>query len=274
MSDEKYEDLVQQVGRNIRAGDVVQAVVARRWSMACAATDVEVYESLRRLNPSPHMAIVRSGNFSLIAASPELLLDARDGVASTSPIAGTRARGRTRDDDRANAAELRNDPKEQAEHLMLVDLARNDLNRVCVPGSVRVPRFMRTERFAHVMHLTSHVVGQMRTDGVDALQSVFPAGTVSGAPKLRAMELIAHYENERRGPYAGVMVLAGADGSIEAAITLRSIALVRGQAHVHAGAGIVARSTPEGEAHETRSKASAALDAVIAAHRLASGSAP
>ena len=216
------------------------------------------------------------GETQLVGASPELLTLVENGVVATHPIAGTRPRGSTPDEDLRYAEELQHDEKERAEHVMLVDLSRNDVGRVAVPGTVRVPSLMQIERYSHVMHLVSRVTGQLRPDKrpVDALRSCFPHGTVSGAPKIRAMEIIAELEGEARGPYAGATGFFGFDGDLEVAITLRTIVLHRGVAYVQAGAGIVADSIPSAEYQETLNKAAALMRAVEAGERIGEGVLP
>jgi anthranilate synthase component 1 len=208
-----------------------------------------------------------------VGASPELLVLVEDGEVTTHPIAGTRPRGSTPEEDQRLAEELLSDEKERAEHVMLVDLGRNDIGRVAIPGTVRVPSFMQVERYSHVMHLVSRVTGTLRPDlrPVDALRSCFPAGTVSGAPKIRAMEIITELEQDARGPYAGAVGFFGFDGELEVAITLRTIAMHRGMAHVQAGGGIVADSVPAAEFQETLNKAAAMLRAIEAGEQLGQG---
>jgi anthranilate synthase component 1 len=267
---EGFEAAVEQAKEHIAAGDVIQVVVAQRFTRRTDAAPFAVYRALRAVNPSPYMYFLDWGAFQLVGASPELLVLVENGRVMTHPIAGTRPRGETLEADRLLAEELRADEKEGAEHLMLVDLGRNDLGRVSAPGSVRVPQFMEVERYSHVMHLVSQVTGQLRSDlrPVDALRACFPAGTVSGAPKIRAMEIIAELEPERRGYYAGAVGFFGYDGSLETAITIRTMLLQDGEAHIGAGAGIVADSVPATEYEETRSKARAAQRALDLAEQL------
>jgi anthranilate synthase component 1 len=224
------------------------------------------------------MYYLQMGDFQVIGASPEMLVRVEEGAVLTHPIAGTRPRGATPEEDAALEEELRADEKERAEHLMLVDLARNDIGRVSLPGTVRVPQFMEVERYSHVMHLVSHVSGRLRPGLTcyDALRACFPAGTVSGAPKIRAMEIITELEPERRGPYAGAVGYFDYSGNMDTAITIRTIVLSRGVAHIHAGAGIVYDSVPEREYQETLNKAAALLlaidEAEAAEAELATGS--
>ena len=267
---EAFEAAVLRAKEYIAAGDVIQVVLAQRFSRPTRAEPFAIYRALRAINPSPYMYFLDCGDFQLVGASPELLVLVEDGLATTNPIAGTRPRGETPEQDAALAEELAADEKERAEHLMLVDLGRNDLGRVSEPGSVRVPQFMAIERYSHVMHLVSQVTGRLGRDvrPVDALRSCFPAGTVSGAPKIRAMEIIAELESERRGPYAGAVRFFGDDGSPETAITIRTLAVRDGVAHISAGAGIVAVSVPAADYEETRNKARAAERALELAERL------
>ncbi|MBI4491806.1 MAG: anthranilate synthase component I, partial [Chloroflexi bacterium] len=260
----EFEQMVRRAKEHIVGGDVIQVVVSQRLELPCRAPAFSVYRALRSLNPSPYLYFLDFGSYQIIGASPELLVLVEDGVVSTHPIAGTRPRGRTPEQDQHLARELLQDEKERAEHVMLVDLGRNDIGRVSVPGSVTVPQLMEVEYYSHVMHIVSHVQGRLRSElrPVDALRACFPAGTVSGAPKIRAMELIAEFEPERRGPYAGAVGFFGLDGDVEAAITIRTIVLQDGVAHVQAGAGIVADSDPATEYQETLSKAEALLSAV------------
>ncbi len=255
----------------IAAGEAIQVVLARRQSFDLPIgpegrpiDGIGLYRSLRRVNPSPYLFFVRTPSFEVVGASPELLLQAEGDRLTTHPIAGTRPRGATPQDDQLLAEQLQRDPKEKAEHVMLVDLGRNDLGRVSRPGTVRVSKYMEVERYSHVLHLVSHVEGRLRPDldALDALRAVFPAGTLSGAPKVRAMQLIAAAEQERRGLYGGAVGYLGYDGNLDTAITIRSAVLRAGQAHVHTGAGIVAGSVPEKEFEETEHKAAALRRAI------------
>ena len=254
----------------IRDGEAIQVVLARRQSMSAAGVGgsaiggIDLYRALRRLSPSPYLFFLRLPAFEVVGASPELLLRVEGGHMITHPIAGTRPRGSTPAADAELARELSADRKERAEHVMLVDLARNDIGRVARPGSVTVSRYGEVERFSHVQHLVSHVEGELRPglDALDALRAVFPAGTLSGAPKVRAMQLIGELEGERRGLYGGAVGYLGYDGSLDTAITIRSAVLTGGRIHVHSGAGIVAGSVPEREFEETEQKALAMRRAV------------
>ena len=225
---------------------------------------IGLYRALRRVNPSPYLFFVRTAAYEVVGASPELLLQVDRDRMTTHPIAGTRPRGVDDADDERIADELQRDPKERAEHVMLVDLGRNDLGRVARPGTVAVTRYMEVERYSHVLHLVSHVEARLRPDldSLDALKSVFPAGTLSGAPKVRAMQLIADLEGERRGLYGGAAGYIGYDGNLDTAITIRSAVLKDGVAHIHTGAGIVAASVPEREFEETEHKAAAMRRAI------------
>jgi len=254
----------QRAKRYIHDGDAIQVVLSQRCERATGARPFDIYRALRAINPSPYMYYLDFGDFQVIGSSPELLVRVEDGVVTTHPIAGTRPRGRTREEDDALDADLREDEKERAEHVMLVDLGRNDVGRVAEPGTVDVPRLMTVERYSHVMHLVSHVTGRLRPDlsAFDALRACFPAGTVSGAPKVRAMQIIAELEPCQRGPYAGAVGYVGRDGNLDMAITIRTIVLKDGVAHLQVGAGIVADSVPWREYEETLSKARALLAAI------------
>ena len=269
-ADARYEAGVASLVRDIRAGEMLQAVLARRFSLRCPVGPLEVYRSLRRINPSPHLFAVDLGpGRSMLGASPELLVRVRDGVVSTRPIAGTRPRSADPLIDQELEADLLADEKELAEHAMLVDLARNDVGRVAEPGSVTVPALHSIERYSHVMHIVSEVEGHLRPDrdAFDAVRAVFPAGTLSGAPKVCAMQAIAALEGERRGPYGGAIGFFSPD-DVEVAITIRSMVLVDGIAHVQAGAGIVADSVPERESAEVAAKAGAILAAIAEAQAI------
>jgi anthranilate synthase component 1 len=261
-----FEAAVRAAKDAIASGEAIQVVLARRETTALPAgpdgrpiDGIGLYRALRRVNPSPYLFFVRTPSFEVVGASPELLLQVEGDRMTTHPIAGTRPRGATLADDARLAEELAADPKERAEHVMLVDLGRNDLGRVARPGTVRVSKYMEVERYSHVLHLVSHVEGRLAPglDALDALRSVFPAGTLSGAPKVRAMQLIAAAERERRGVYGGAIGYLGYDGNLDTAIAIRSAVLKDGVAHLHAGAGIVAGSVPEREFEETEHKAAA-----------------
>ena len=267
-----FEHMVRQAQEHIAAGDIFQVVLSQRLSRPTSADPLSIYRALRRINPSPYMFYLDYGGrprLALSGASPEMLVRLRDGLAETRPIAGTRPRGETPAQDQALEEELRADPKERAEHVMLVDLGRNDLGRVCRYGSVTVPDFMVVERYSHVMHLVSRVTGQLRPDldALDLLQAAFPAGTVSGASKVRAMEIIEALEPVRRGPYAGAVGYLGFNGNLDTCITIRTVVWRDGMAFIQAGAGIVADSVPRREWEETRHKAQALAQAVSLAER-------
>jgi anthranilate synthase component 1 len=269
---DEYIHAVEVAKDAIAAGEAIQVVLARRQSFELPADPatgapldgIGLYRALRRVNPSPYLFFVRTPGYEVVGASPELLLQVEGDRLTTHPIAGTRPRGADAREDALLAEELQADPKERAEHVMLVDLGRNDLGRVARPGTVTVSKYMEVERYSHVLHLVSHVEGRLKPelDALDALRSVFPAGTLSGAPKIRAMQLIAAAEGERRGLYGGAVGYLGYDGNLDTAITIRSAVLKDGQAHVHTGAGIVAGSVPEREFEETEHKAAALRRAV------------
>jgi anthranilate synthase component 1 len=259
---DQFESAVCKAKEYIAAGDIFQVVPSQRLSRQTRADPFSIYRALRRLNPSPYMFFLALGGeppLHLIGSSPEVLVRLQDRTAEVRPIAGTRPRGKTGDQDRALEADLLADPKERAEHVMLVDLGRNDLGRVCEFGTVQVPDLLTVERYSHVIHLVSRVTGQLR-DGVDAfdlLRATFPAGTVSGAPKVRAMEIIDELETVRRGHYAGAVGYFGFNGNMDTCITIRTI-LMRGDvAYLQAGGGIVADSDPTREWEETLHKARA-----------------
>jgi len=262
--------IVERTLEYIRAGDIIQAVLSQRFSRPTTASPLALYRALRHINPSPYMFLLALGDFHLVGASPEMLVRVEDGLVEVHPIAGTRPRGATPEEDGALEAELRSDEKERAEHIMLVDLARNDVGRVAVPGTVKVTQLMEVERYSHVMHLVSHVTGRLRPDRTpfDALRSCFPAGTLSGAPKVRAMEIISELEPDRRGPYGGAVGYVGFNGNLDTAITIRTVVLKDGVGYVQAGAGIVADSRPEAEFQETVNKARALLRAIDLAEGL------
>ncbi len=267
---EDYQAAVERAKEEIRAGEAFQVVVSQRFTMATDADPLDVYRMLRATNPSPYMYLFRFDGFDVVGSSPEALVKVADGRAMMHPIAGTRWRGATPEEDAALAADLLSDPKERAEHLMLVDLGRNDLGRVCAPGTVEVVDFMSVERFSHVMHIVSTVVGQVveGATAYDVLASCFPAGTLSGAPKPRAMELIEELEPTRRGVYGGCVGYLDFAGDADTAIAIRTAYLRDGVAYVQAGAGIVADSDPAAEDDECRNKAMAVLRAVATAQTL------
>jgi anthranilate synthase component 1 len=260
----EFEALVSRAKEYIYAGDIIQTVLSQRLARHTDANPFAIYRALRSINPSPYMYYLRLGDFHIVGASPELLVRVEDGTVSTHPIAGTRHRGRDVAEDQALEAELRDDEKERAEHIMLVDLGRNDIGRISEPGTVEATQLMDVERYSHVMHLVSHVQGRLRPglSQFDALRACFPAGTVSGAPKIRAMEIIAELEKEKRGPYAGAVGYFDFSGNLDTAITIRTIVIKDKVAHIQAGAGIVADSVPEREYWESMNKAQALLSAI------------
>jgi len=262
---ERFEEIVAKSKEYIASGDIFQVVLSRRLEFNIRGSLIPFYIALRKINPSPYMYFLKMGNRQIVGSSPEMLLRVDSGVVETFPIAGTRPR--VRDDsarDLALAEELRKDPKECAEHVMLVDLARNDIGKVCEYGSVRVPELMKVYRYSHVQHMVSRVVGKLRKglSCYDALKAVFPAGTVTGAPKVRAMELIEEFEPVRRGPYAGAVGYFSFNGNADFAITIRTLVASGRRAYIQAGAGVVADSIPEREWFETEHKASALLKAL------------
>lgn len=258
-----YATMVTWAQDYIAAGDIFQVVLAQRFSTPFALPPFELYRSLRRINPSPFLYHLDLPGFALIGSSPEILVRVRDGQVTIRPIAGTRPRGRTAAEDEANRASLLADPKERAEHLMLLDLGRNDVGRAAAPGSVKVTASYGVELYSHVMHIVSNVVGDLSpaADAIDALFAGFPAGTVSGAPKVRACQIIAELEPERRGAYAGGVGYFSPDGSMDSCIVLRTAVVKDGMIHAQAGAGIVADSVPEYEQRECEAKAGAILAA-------------
>ncbi|MBA7504042.1 Anthranilate synthase component 1 [subsurface metagenome] len=260
----EFEAKVSQAKEHIYAGDIIQVVLSQRLARHTNATPFAIYRALRSINPSPYMYYLQLGNSHIIGASPELLVRVEDGVVSNHPIAGTRRRGKDAAEDLALEEELKNDEKERAEHIMLVDLGRNDIGRISEPGTVEVTQLMDIERYSHVMHLVSHVQGRLRAglSQFDALRACFPAGTVSGAPKIRAMEIIAELESEKRGPYAGAVGYFDFSGNLDTAITIRTIVIKNDIAYIQAGSGIVADSIPEREYQETLNKAQALFTAI------------
>jgi len=266
---QSYMDAVERCLEYIRAGDIFQVVPGQRFSADLTMHPFALYRALRRVNPSPYLGYLALGDVTLVASSPESLLRSDGHTVVTRPIAGTRSRGQTPEEDDALAAELLADEKERAEHLMLVDLGRNDLGRVSRYGSVKVEDAFTVERYSHVMHIVSTVTGELREDQtpLHALASVLPMGTVSGAPKIRAMEIIDELESVRRGPYGGSFGYIALDGSLDMALTLRTMVIAGRRLHIQAGAGIVADSDPASEEQETRNKAAALMRAVELAAR-------
>ncbi|MEW6668183.1 MAG: anthranilate synthase component I [Thermodesulfobacteriota bacterium] len=259
---ESFEQAVHKAKEYIHRGDIFQVVLSQRFSAAYQGHDFSLYRRLREVNPSPYLFYLNLGEVRLIGSSPETLIRSRGGRITLRPIAGTRPRGRDGEEDRVLEQELLADPKERAEHVMLVDLARNDAGRVSSPGSVRVTRFMEVERFSHVMHIVSEVEGRVREgfDRFDAFRAAFPAGTVSGAPKIRAMEIIAELEPHPRDAYAGAVGYFGFNADMDFCITIRTIVIEKDRLFVQAGAGIVYDSSPRKEYEETLHKASALLE--------------
>jgi anthranilate synthase component 1 len=259
----RYAEMVQAAKDYISAGDIFQVVLAQRFSMPFTLPPIDLYRALRRTNPSPFLYFLDLPGFAIIGSSPEILVRARDGEVTIRPLAGTRPRGKTAAEDAANRASLMADPKELAEHLMLLDLGRNDVGRVALPGTVKVTDSYSVEFYSHVMHIVSEVVGRLdpARDALDALFAGFPAGTVSGAPKVRACEIIAELEHETRGPYAGGVGYFSPDGSMDSCIVLRTAVIKDGVMHVQAGAGIVADSDPASEQRECEAKAGALIAA-------------
>jgi anthranilate synthase component I len=261
---EMYEAGVRTIKERIAAGDIYQAVLSQRFEAKVEAEPLTIYRALRHVNPSPYMYFIRMGKFAIVGSSPEMLVRVEGQHVETHPIAGTRPRGRNEEEDLRLADELKRNEKERAEHVMLVDLGRNDLGRVCEYGSVKVPQYMGLERFSHVMHLVSTVEGRLADahDHLDALVSCFPAGTVSGAPKIRAMQILAELEPTRRDLYAGAVGYIDFAGNLDFCIAIRTITLRDGVARVQAGGGIVADSNPAAEYQESCDKAGALLQAI------------
>ena len=272
---EAYRAAVERSKQYIRDGDVFQVVISQRFDHELTAEPIDVYRVLRTLNPSPYMYLLTlegpdGAAYSIVGSSPEALVKVQDRRVFAHPIAGSKPRGETPESDLELAEELLGDPKEQAEHLMLVDLARNDLSKVCVAGTVEVTEFMQVERFSHIMHLVSSVEGDLRPEAtpIDVFRATFPAGTLSGAPKPRALEIIDELEVAQRGVYGGVVGYFGLAGDADLAIAIRTATIVGGVAHVQAGAGLVAESDPESEHRESQNKAAAPLRAVAVANAM------
>ena len=259
-----YEEMVERVKKYVFEGEVIQTVVSQRLARRTSANPFQIYRALRAINPSPYMYYLELDGFQIVGASPELLVQVEDGNVATHPIAGTRRRGADPQEDQALEDDLRADEKDRAEHIMLLDLGRNDIGRVSEPGTVEVTQLMDVERYSHVMHLVSHVTGKLKqgVTNYDALRACFPAGTVSGAPKIRAMEVIAELEPHKRGPYAGAVGYFDLSGNMDTAITIRTLVIKDGVAYGQAGGGIVFDSTPQGEYQETLDKASVLLQAI------------
>ena len=266
----EFKDIVNKAKKYIRAGDIIQVVLSQRFQVDIQTDPFNLYRSLRALNPSPYMYYLNLDKIQIVGSSPELLVRCEDGIVETRPIAGTRKRGKNDKEDEALAKDLLSDPKEIAEHIMLVDLGRNDLGRIAKQGSVKVSEFMNVEKYSHVMHIVSNVKGKLKPghDELDVLQAGFPAGTLSGAPKIRAMEIIEELEKERRGPYGGCIGYFSFSGNLDTCITIRTIVVKNKKAYIQAGAGIVADSKPEKEFEETENKAKAQIMAIKLAHNL------
>jgi len=264
VSKEKFIDMVDKAKQYIYDGDIFQVVLAQRFSTPVRIAPFDIYRVLRTINPSPYMIYLKLKDFTIAGSSPEPLIQVQDGMVTTRPIAGTRPRGASIEEEQELENDLLADEKERAEHVMLVDLGRNDIGRVCEPGTVKVDDLMYVERYSHVMHIVSTVSGKLAggKNAFDALRAAFPAGTVSGAPKIRAMEIIDELEPTLRGPYAGVYGYFGYNGSLDCGITIRTIIAKDGDAFIQAGAGIVADSVPEKEYIETKNKARALFAAI------------
>jgi anthranilate synthase component 1 len=263
----QFADMVKAAKEYILAGDAFQIVLSQRLRRQTSADPFAIYRALRMLNPSPYMFYLDFGKFQLIGSSPEMLVKLEEGQAETRPIAGTRPRGKSDEEDEALIATLLADPKERAEHTMLVDLGRNDLGRVCRHGTVRVPMYMGTEKYSHVIHIVSSVMGELKPDydAFSLLRACFPAGTVSGAPKIRSMEIISELEGIKRGPYAGAVGYFGFGGNMDTCITIRTIVMVGDTVYLQGGAGIVADSDPMREYEETLNKIKVLEEAVCLA---------
>ena len=267
----EYREMIEKGKEYICAGDIIQVVLSQRFEVENTADSLDVYRALRAINPSPYMFCLDLGESALVGSSPEVHVRCEDRRVELRPIAGTRPRGKTEEEDVALEKELLADAKEIAEHVMLVDLGRNDVGRVCEFNSVRVPEQMVIERYSHVMHIVSDVTGTLSPehDAYDVMRATFPAGTVSGAPKIRAMEIIAELEKTKRGPYAGAVGYFSFDGNLDSCITIRTVVLDKNRAYVQAGGGIVADSVPDTEYQETRNKAGAVLKALALAKQYA-----
>lgn len=268
LTDAQFQSIVRKAKHHIQIGDIIQVVLSQRFQTTLKVSPFSLYRALRSLNPSPYMYFLSFNGIHIVGSSPELLVRCEKGVVETRPIAGTRRRGKNDKEDERLGKELLSDPKERAEHTMLVDLGRNDLGRVCKQGTVKVSEFMAIEKYSHVMHIVSNVKGRLRfdKDPFDVLEATFPAGTVSGAPKIRAMEIIDELENVSRGPYAGCIGYISFSGNLDTCITIRTIIVKGNNAYIQAGAGIVADSKPDREYIETQNKAKAQIMAIQMAH--------
>ncbi len=267
-SESKFKKIVLAAKKEITRGEIIQVVLSQRFDVPIKTDPLNIYRTLRALNPSPYMYYLNFNGMHIIGSSPELLVRCEDGIVETRPIAGTRTRGKDEKEDKALIKDLLSDPKEKAEHIMLVDLGRNDLGRVCKKGSVQISEFMAIEKYSHVMHIVSNVKGRLKAgrDSFDVLQAAFPAGTVAGAPKIRAMEIIEDLEELNRGPYAGCIGYFSFSGNLDTCITIRTIIVHKRKAYTQAGAGIVADSDPAKEYRETVNKAKAQIMAIEKAH--------
>ena len=269
-TEDEFKERVNEVKEYVRSGDVIQTVLSQRFEISYSGDPIHLYRSIRAINPSPYMFLVESDEFSIVGASPEVHVRLQDGDVLIRPIAGTRPRGSSLEEDIHFEQDLLADEKEKAEHLMLVDLARNDIGRVCEIGSVRAAEYMTIERYSHVMHIVSQVVGKLAPDknAFDLMRATFPAGTVSGAPKVRAMQIIAEKEKLQRNTYAGALGYFGFEGNHDSCIAIRTAMLTNGKIYLQAGAGIVADSVPENEFQETINKAKGMLKAIALAERI------
>lgn len=265
----QFEDAVRQCQNHLEVGDIDQVVISQRFEVPMCAEPTTLYRVLRTVNPSPYMFYLQLGDAAIVGSSPEVMARIEDGVASVRPIAGTRPRGATDEEDLAFENDLLSDEKERAEHTMLVELGKDDLDQVCMPGTIEVSDSMCIERYSHVMHIVSNVSGRIAEgkDAIDLLETTFPAGTVSGSPRRRAFEIIDEIERERRGPYSGAIGYFGYSGNMDSCITIRTAVISNGVAHVQVGAGIVKQSVPEHEYDETINKAKAMLEAIALAER-------
>ena len=271
LTKEEFTEMVLKAKKYIVDGDIIQVVLSQRFETDLDLSPLQVHRALRAINPSPYMYCLHFGeDFSIVGTSPETHASCIDGEITVRPIAGTRKRGKNEAEDNALAEELLADPKERAEHIMLVDLGRNDVGRIAETGSVKIPNLMTIERYSHVMHIVSDVTGTLKEglDPSETLSSTFPAGTVSGAPKIRAMQIIAELEKSRRGPYSGAIAYFSFDGNVDSCITIRTVIMKDKKAYIQAGAGIVADSDPDFEFEETQNKAKAMLVALNAAKNM------
>jgi anthranilate synthase component 1 len=268
-SEMEFEEAVVRAKKYIKSGDIIQVVLSQRFQTPVGSHPLQIYRALRSINPSPYMYYLKLKDFHIVGSSPEIMVRCEDGTVEVRPIAGTRPRGSSESEDASLAEELLRDPKERAEHIMLVDLGRNDIGRVCDYSSVKVSELMTVERYSHVMHIVTDVSGKLRGDKdvFDVASATFPAGTVTGAPKVRAMEIIDELENVRRSAYAGCVGYFSFSGNLDCCITIRTIVIKGGNAYIQAGAGIVADSKPDKEREETVNKAKALVKAIEMAEK-------